>query len=149
MDLGTTLLKTVRLAPGWLELDAAAFIAQAYQDCLGRECEFDEAERAVMVPAGDRYVARTTYLRDTLCSAEARGRGHAAMADAVAAVLVGRQRAPVAELLRARYPTVESLVDGLVELMAHVRDNSQRQDAILALAGAAPRRAARLSSGAR
>lgn len=136
MDFETIFLRTIRVAPEWFEGDDAAFIARTYADVLGREPEFDPSERVAALPPGDRHGSRTAYLGAVLSSEESRRRGHEAMIAVLTALIAGQRRELAAELLRTRYATIDALTGGLDRLMAHLCDNSRRQDRILALASA-------------
>jgi hypothetical protein len=136
MDLETTFFRMIRFTPERLTCDGATFIADAYRDLLGREPEFDPAERVEALPPGDVYESRATYFLHLIGSEEMQLRGYDAMVDAVATIVSGRHREIMADMVRARYPSTESLLEGLGTLMAYARNNSRRQDAIVAMGAA-------------
>ena len=125
------LFSTLRLAPWYIDCDYAAFVRHAYVAGLRREPE-DEVSRTLPSNAGDIYHHRVNYLYVILTSEENQVAGYDAIVSAIPELLGSRNRVLLADMIRQVYPTITDLVIGLETLMGHVRENSRRQDMILA-----------------
>lgn len=125
------LFGTLRLAPCYIRCDYADFVRHAYVAGLRREPEHG-ASRSLPPEAADGYDHRVNYLYLILSSEENRLAGYDAIVSAIPALLGSRDQLVVADMIRHVYPTMADLADGLEVLMGHVRENSRRQDMILA-----------------
>lgn len=132
------LFSTLRLAPCYISCDYATFVRHIYSAGLRREPE-DGISHTLPSDAGDVYNHRVNYVYAALSCEENRLAGYDAIVWAIPDLLGSRNRVLLADMIRHVYPTITELVAGLETLMNHVRENSRRQDMILASATGARR----------
>lgn len=125
------LFLTLRLAPCYVKCDYAAFVRHAYIAGLRRKPE-DGVSFKLPSDAVDIYQHRIDYLRVILTSEENQLAGYDAIVSAIPELLGSYDRVLVAAMIRQVYPVMTDLIAGLETLMGYVRENSRRQDMILA-----------------
>lgn len=130
------LFRTLRLAPAYLRCDYPAFVRHVYLTGLGRDPEPGIAMTPPTSPE-NVYENRTRYIGSVLKSDEIQSRGYKAMVNAVPDMLGSNDRQGVAQMVLRVFPTADELINGVGALMDHVRENSRRQDMILATVASA------------
>lgn len=125
------LLRTISLSHDILDCDDHSFVRHSYLAGLGRE---PDAGFMTLPPpeSNDVYRRRVDYLYSILTSTESLNRGYEAVVDAIPDVLGSRNRAVVVDMIKQVFPPSSDLNASLEILFTQVRENTRRQNMIVA-----------------